>query len=998
MLREINKLRSQSGSLMVEALAMLGLISMVTPVIYKKAAERTNEMQDINAASQIRTVVNGIDAYLKDNYNTIVSGGTVTSNSAADAYKEVNYSNFDFADNSTDTKTSDPINIEHFRDYLPLGFQNQGKIFRDLQVVIKETKDPNGTRKALTTVLIAHPNDGGQGFSKIRTSRIASMIGTNGGYVSGDKATGVQGVWEIPTNELPNEIQNNIKDGTIVATSIEAVADGTGGGKKVLYRVEVPGLPELNQMETALDMGQNAIERLQDLIAAGDSINIKGANDSETTLDVTGDGVFSSTLKAAEENFIAENTYTQIKPKLYVGTDTTDTTAKFMVDGNNGSMQALGGSFVAKINSGNPYIQLGSDSEPIFNANKNKISFMNQNVTIDPSGNTYMAGSADIGGNATIAGNTEISGTLSAIQTGSDGNSSYAFTADSNESSFYDDTLHVLNNRRVEIGRADNPADLRVYGTTTIDNLTVEDNFQAGRIGSSDNFGLSVAKDTGNTTVRANFSVLDSAGNDVLTVNKASDGKTFIKELSVGDANADKNHLGLYANINRVEMRYADGSDVNIGPASNPNATNLKATKGATYLGSGLRTSDTSQELIISDNDINAQAHFRVKGTDGNNILSVSPSSTSSGYYMDAQGNTYNSSVHIRKGAIELMRNQGTGTSSDSERFGYIKADRFVSNVQDANADGTGNQYQFEVNPAYTSMMNDIKLASRGGARLSDILPDFINKGIYVLDNTYAGNVNWESSNVSANGTLSGLSDCDGCNNASPWLGFIPTPHCPPNYAAVATITPIRFNMAQAGMAIGTNDTTSGGNQAISIAQSTNPAGLNLKIKKSGDSAENVYYPFVAISDNTGEGSNSYSFEGGSYITPKYWADIYNMPYNFQINTWLNTTIKKYYTGGKFQGWHGIMGFIYPAQQFANYTGGSYANDDIIWNLFPVYGQELSAIATIYCYFDRKRFNNKYVDPYLPHEANVGSIRYQNDGKSSTLQLNDPTLDYNTVW
>lgn len=32
--------------------------------------------------------------------------------------------------------------------------------------------------------------------------------------------------------------------------------------------------------------------------------------------------------------------------------------------------------------------------------------------------------------------------------------------------------------------------------------------------------------------------------------------------------------------------------------------------------------------------------------------------------------------------------------------------------------------------------MHDIKLTTRGGARLSDVLPDFINKGIYVVNNT----------------------------------------------------------------------------------------------------------------------------------------------------------------------------------------------------------------------------------------------------------------------
>ncbi len=43
----------------------------------------------------------------------------------------------------------------------------------------------------------------------------------------------------------------------------------------------------------------------------------------------------------------------------------------------------------------------------------------------------------------------------------------------------------------------------------------------------------------------------------------------------------------------------------------------------------------------------------------------------------------------------------------------------------------------FSVDPSYTSVMNDIKLTSRGGARLSEALPNYILKGIYVLSNSY---------------------------------------------------------------------------------------------------------------------------------------------------------------------------------------------------------------------------------------------------------------------
>ena len=36
-----DELKKEAGSLMVEALAMLALIALVTPILYKKAAERT---------------------------------------------------------------------------------------------------------------------------------------------------------------------------------------------------------------------------------------------------------------------------------------------------------------------------------------------------------------------------------------------------------------------------------------------------------------------------------------------------------------------------------------------------------------------------------------------------------------------------------------------------------------------------------------------------------------------------------------------------------------------------------------------------------------------------------------------------------------------------------------------------------------------------------------------------------------------------------------------
>jgi type II secretory ATPase GspE/PulE/Tfp pilus assembly ATPase PilB-like protein len=47
-MRNLNKNMMERGGLMIEALAMLGLIAVVTPTMYKKSAERTLEVEDIN--------------------------------------------------------------------------------------------------------------------------------------------------------------------------------------------------------------------------------------------------------------------------------------------------------------------------------------------------------------------------------------------------------------------------------------------------------------------------------------------------------------------------------------------------------------------------------------------------------------------------------------------------------------------------------------------------------------------------------------------------------------------------------------------------------------------------------------------------------------------------------------------------------------------------------------------------------------------------------------
>ncbi|MBO5285021.1 MAG: hypothetical protein J6B00_04000, partial [Alphaproteobacteria bacterium] len=149
------------------------------------------------------------------------------------------------------------------------------------------------------------------------------------------------------------------------------------------------------------------------------------------------------------------------------------------------------------------------------------------------------------------------------------------------------------------------------------------------------------------------------------------------------------------------------------------------------------------------------------------------------------------SSVYIRRGAIELEESSGSSHAAN-EGYGYIRANRFVSNasvdaIPQAPGEHHGTAYdQYMVNPAYTSVMHDIKLTTRGGARLSDILPDYVLKGVYNLVNNRSETKPSDERN-------------DMTYWASPYIGQMPYAACPPGYRNLATVMPISFRMGDAG-------------------------------------------------------------------------------------------------------------------------------------------------------------------------------------------------------
>ena len=423
-------------------------------------------------------------------------------------------------------------------------------------------------------------------------------------------------------------------------------------------------------------------------------------------------------------------------------------------------------------------------------------------------------------------------------------------------------------------------------------------------------------------------------------------------------------------------------------------------------------------------------------------------------FFYGSSSTTSDASVYIRRGGIvvESETNGKIAGVADSG-VGYVSASRFVSNATGGGSSvvtpvfsgdytapnyvkETAHEYdRYMVNPAYTSVMHDIKLTTRGGARLSDVLPDFINKGIYVVSNTYKDNLNINNltgvvtnengyvrvgvdgaEEVSASdGTYSGADQW-----ASPYLGVVPAPQCPPGHARVITITPSGFMMSNAGSIIHTeayNPYNGGGAEARWVVDPSANRNVDqlFEFDSSMQGEQTISSPvYLPVEGETADATRYYLG-----YTDNTKGELH--PLYFQQSTWLKSKVIPQAQGvtgncqdhpskcANFIGWSAIMGFLYHTNQYEKIirivTGTEYEANKYYWNVFPVLATTLEAYATVYCYFDRSNIYGNYMDAnYVDQYDQLNNFRsgYQKSHTGVNVdyikRLNDPTLKYDNPW
>lgn len=233
-------MKKQNGFTLIELVVSIGIAGLVFAGIAKLIDRYTEDTKNSLTAQHLVTVGNAAQAYIKENYTTVMGNATATNPALITV----------------------PMLISG--GYLQSGFTANNNYGQDVCVLVLEPTPDN-----LNALVIA---EGGTGIDDLSLGDIATQIGSAGGGVYSAAATtirGAMGGWSTPLGAFANTNNLNQKCGGGTGTPAIAAGhpvmalwfangDSTSG---FLYRDQVPGRPELNTMNTPIIMAAVVTEK-----------------------------------------------------------------------------------------------------------------------------------------------------------------------------------------------------------------------------------------------------------------------------------------------------------------------------------------------------------------------------------------------------------------------------------------------------------------------------------------------------------------------------------------------------------------------------------------------------------------------------------------------------------------------------------------------------------------------------------------------------------------
>ncbi|MCA7889717.1 shufflon system plasmid conjugative transfer pilus tip adhesin PilV [Burkholderia contaminans] len=238
-------LKRQRGAItFVETLGVLIVASLLMPSVWGWMTDDADSKLNRATADHDKQVVLAAAQYIKDNYATVIASATAT----------------------TPATITVPMLQSQYPQMFATGFSAKNPYG---QTVTVQAYQP--TAGTLDTVIVT---SGPQTISEGNMRKIAQLVGGAGGYISSTNpsvANGVYGAWGPKT--IPSSPGAGHMAYSLMFQNGSLVSD-------YLYRKAVPGHPELNQMNTAIDMGGNNLNNAATVNAqkvvtpAGNSVQV----------------------------------------------------------------------------------------------------------------------------------------------------------------------------------------------------------------------------------------------------------------------------------------------------------------------------------------------------------------------------------------------------------------------------------------------------------------------------------------------------------------------------------------------------------------------------------------------------------------------------------------------------------------------------------------------------------------------------------------------------
>lgn len=225
--------QDQRGFVAIELLFAIIAFSLLVAIGTNLLSQQMDSQNYQIAAQQQQAVTDAGAKYLKDNFSAVLAlaAPTVPAQITVAMLRNTNY--------------------------LPVGFSDTNA-FGQSFLVLARSPAPNQLESIVITT-------GGETIDEIGTREIAENLGGTGGFIPVSNASIVQGVrggWQIALSNY------GMNPGVGHTASALFLQDGSLAND-YLYRNAVPGKPELNRMNTALDMGANDINNAANVTASG---------------------------------------------------------------------------------------------------------------------------------------------------------------------------------------------------------------------------------------------------------------------------------------------------------------------------------------------------------------------------------------------------------------------------------------------------------------------------------------------------------------------------------------------------------------------------------------------------------------------------------------------------------------------------------------------------------------------------------------------------------